>query len=105
MRKTTSLFVEVAQKVHGDKFDYSDVEYVNTHKIVRIKCRQCGVVFMQEPAHDSSRTMVMQTTCKDKDLFANIGFYAAFLFFLQLSGTFGNIAITESSTPRHYWSA
>jgi hypothetical protein len=24
--------------------------------------------------------MVMQTTCKDKDLFANIGFYAAFLF-------------------------
>jgi len=30
--------------------------------------------------------MVMQTTCKDKDLFANIGFYAAFLFFLQFSG-------------------
>jgi hypothetical protein len=49
-RKTTSQFVEDAQKVHGDRFDYSEVEYVNTHKPVRIKCRQCGVVFMLEPA-------------------------------------------------------
>ena len=49
-RKTTSQFVEDAQKVHGDRFDYSEVEYVNTHKPVRIKCRQCGVVFLQEPA-------------------------------------------------------
>ena len=81
MRKTTSLFVEDAQKVHGDRFDYSEVEYVNTHKPVRIKCRQCGVVFMQEPAHDSPRKMVMQTTCKDKDLFANIGFMPLFYCF------------------------
>ena len=46
-RKTTSQFVEDARQVHGDWFDYSEVEYVNTHKPVRIKCRQCGVVFMQ----------------------------------------------------------
>ena len=44
--KTTSQFVEDAQKVHGDRFDYSGGEYVNTHKPVRIKCRQCGVVFI-----------------------------------------------------------
>ena len=49
-RKTTPQFVEEAQRVHGEKFDYSEVEYVNTHTPVRIKCRQCGVVFMQEPA-------------------------------------------------------
>lgn len=49
-RKTTSQFVEEAQRVHGDKFDYSEVEYFNTHKPVRIKCRQCGIVFMQEPS-------------------------------------------------------
>ena len=47
----------------------------------------CVSVSAASPAHDSPRKMVMQTTCKDKDLFANIGFYAAFLFFLQLSGT------------------
>lgn len=49
-RKTTPQFVEEAQRVHGEKFDYSEVEYANTHTPVKIKCRQCGVVFMQEPA-------------------------------------------------------
>ena len=49
-RKTTPQFVEEAQRVHGEKFDYSEVEYSNTHTPVKIKCRQCGVVFMQEPA-------------------------------------------------------
>ena len=49
-RKTLIQFITDAQKVHGERFDYSEVEYVNTHKPVRIKCRQCDVVFMQEPA-------------------------------------------------------
>lgn len=49
-RKTTPQFVEEAQRVHGEKFDYSEVEYVNTYTPVKIKCRQCGVVFMQAPA-------------------------------------------------------
>lgn len=50
LRKTTSQFVKEAQKVHGNKFDYSEVEYVNTHTPVRIRCRRCGVVFLQELA-------------------------------------------------------
>ena len=55
-RKTTSQFVEEAHRVHGEKYDYSEVEYVNTHKPVKIMCRQCGVVFLQEPAsHLSGR--------------------------------------------------
>ena len=49
LRKTTSQFVEEAQRVHGEKFDYLEVEYVNTHTPVKIKCRQCGVVFRKEP--------------------------------------------------------
>jgi hypothetical protein len=35
-RKTTSQFVEEARQVHGERFDYSEVEYVITHKPVRI---------------------------------------------------------------------
>ena len=50
-RKTTQLFVEEAQQVHGDKYDYSEAEYVNTHTPVRIKCKQRGVVFFQSPAN------------------------------------------------------
>lgn len=49
-RKTTPQFVEEAQRVHGEKFDYSEIEYINPHTLVKIKCRQCGVVFLQEPA-------------------------------------------------------
>ena len=49
-RKTTPQFVEEAQRVHGEKFDYSEVEYANTHTPLRVTTRQCGVVFLQEPA-------------------------------------------------------
>ena len=37
-RKTKEQFVNEAVQVHGDKYDYSEVEYVNTHKLVRIQC-------------------------------------------------------------------
>lgn len=49
-RKTTEQFVKEAVQVHGDKYDYSEVEYVNTHKPVKIRCLQCGNYFFQEPA-------------------------------------------------------
>ena len=49
-RKTTPQFIEQAQKVHGDKYDYTEVQYVNTHVPVRIRCRRCGFVFLQEPS-------------------------------------------------------
>ncbi len=49
--KTTPHFVEEARLVHGDKYDYSEVEYVNTHTPIRIKCQQCSVVFLQSPAN------------------------------------------------------
>ena len=49
-RKTIQEFVEQAQQVHGDKFDYSEVEYINTHTPVIIRCNQCGLVFPQEPS-------------------------------------------------------
>ena len=49
-RKTTAQFVIEAQSVHGDKYDYSEAEYVNTHVPVKIKCLECGGVFLQEPS-------------------------------------------------------
>ena len=49
-RKTKEQFVKEAVQVHGDKYDYSEVEYVNTHKPVKIRCLQCGNYFFQEPA-------------------------------------------------------
>ena len=58
-RKTTQGFIKQAQQVHGDKFDYSEVEYINTHTPVKIRCRQCGRVFLQEPSsHLAGRNAV-----------------------------------------------
>ena len=49
-RKTVTQFIEEATQVHGDMYDYSEVEYVNTHLPVKIRCQQCGVFFFQEPS-------------------------------------------------------
>ena len=37
-RKTTEEFIEEARRVHGDKYDYSKVEYVHSKKKVKIIC-------------------------------------------------------------------
>jgi len=46
--KTTCDFVTMARKVHGDKYDYSNVEYVNSQDKVEIKCPRHGS-FLQAP--------------------------------------------------------
>lgn len=46
--RTTSEFIEEAKKVHGDKYDYSKVKYVNSHTKVCITCPKHGE-FLQLP--------------------------------------------------------
>ena len=48
-RKTKEWFIEEAQKVHGDKYDYSKVKYVNNATKVAIICPEHGE-FLQRPA-------------------------------------------------------
>lgn len=50
MRGTTESFVKRAQQVHGDRYDYSQSEYVNAHMKVKILCRTHGM-FEQTPAN------------------------------------------------------
>ena len=45
---TTEEFIKKAREVHGDKYDYSKVEYVNTRTQVRIVCPEHGE-FWQTP--------------------------------------------------------
>ena len=47
-RFTTKEFIERARKVHGDKYDYSKVNYIDTHTKVCIICPKHGK-FWQEP--------------------------------------------------------
>ena len=48
-KKGVDKFIEDAKKIHGDKYDYSKVEYVNGHTKVCIVCPKHGE-FWQTPA-------------------------------------------------------
>ena len=49
-KKASAVFEEKAKKVHGDKYDYSKVKYVNNHTNVCIICHEHGE-FWQKPCH------------------------------------------------------
>ena len=44
----TEIFIEKAKKVHGDRYDYQKVDYVNNKTKVTIICRKHGI-FLQTP--------------------------------------------------------
>jgi len=48
-KKTTEQFVGDAQAVHGDRYDYSKVEYINDSTKVIIICKEHGE-FTQTPS-------------------------------------------------------
>lgn len=48
---TTESFIEKAREVHGDKYDYSKVVYVNSHTKVCIVCREHGDFWMTPNSH------------------------------------------------------
>jgi len=57
-RKTTERFIIEAKAVHGDKYDYSLVEYVNNKTKVKVICKEHGI-FTQLPADHIDK----QTNC------------------------------------------
>ena len=47
--KTTEQFIKDAVKVHGNKYDYSLVDYKKSKIKVKIKCNRCQNIFEQKP--------------------------------------------------------
>lgn len=47
-RLTTDTFIKKARYIHGDKYDYSHVEYQSAHKKIQIVCPIHGI-FIQKP--------------------------------------------------------
>ena len=48
---TTEEFINRAKKIHGDKYDYSEVEYINNHTKVCIICPEHGEFYMKPENH------------------------------------------------------
>jgi hypothetical protein len=49
-RNTQDEFIEKAKAIHGDKYDYSKVNYVTVHDKITIICREHGE-FLQDPSN------------------------------------------------------
>lgn len=47
-KKTTEQFIAEAKLIHGDRYDYSEVNYINSSVKVKIKCNYCNNIFWQE---------------------------------------------------------
>ena len=52
---TTEEFIERATKIHGDKYDYSLVEYINNKSNVKIICPVHGIFEQRADLHKSGR--------------------------------------------------
>lgn len=48
-RKTKEEFIEKALKIHSDKYDYSEVEYINNSTKVKLILKETNEVFYQTP--------------------------------------------------------
>lgn len=53
--KTNEQIIEEARKVHGDKYDYSELEYVNAHTKMKIICPEHGVFYKNHVNHIEGR--------------------------------------------------
>ncbi len=47
---TKEMFIEKAKSVHGDNYNYDQVNYVNNHTKVIIYCKKCEDTFSQVPS-------------------------------------------------------
>jgi hypothetical protein len=47
---TTEEWILKAKKIHGDKYDYSKVKYINSKTKITIKCLTCNMEFEQIPS-------------------------------------------------------
>ena len=65
-RKTTEEFISEAIKVHGDKYDYSKVEYINARTPVSIICPNHGEFSQTPNAHLSQKQGCRQCYCDKK---------------------------------------
>jgi len=50
-RKTTEEFIEESKKIHGDRYDYSKVNYINNITKIEIICKKHGIFFQTPLGH------------------------------------------------------
>jgi hypothetical protein len=62
-------FIEKARRVHGDRFNYDLVKYVNSNIKVKILCNECNTIFLQKPGNHLSGKKCM--VCANNSMRSN----------------------------------
>lgn len=47
---TTKQYIEKAKNIHGEKYDYSEVNYINSITHINLKCNKCNKKYTQNPS-------------------------------------------------------
>lgn len=50
-RHSNEWFIEKAKFVHKDRYDYTEINYINKRTEIKLKCNNCNNVFYQTPEH------------------------------------------------------
>ena len=58
----TTSFIEKSKKVHGDKYDYSLINYINCENNVEIICPKHGIFLQQPYKHIAGRGCIKSQT-------------------------------------------
>jgi hypothetical protein len=99
---TTQEFIEKAKKVHGDRYDYSKVEYKSSHEKVEIGCSEHGS-FWQSPANHAREYKTGCPGCAESGFDQTkpgILYYVAVM--KDDGGTLYKIGITNLSVQRRF---
>ena len=51
LRKDKDILIGEFKEAHGDSYDYSLVEYINSYTKIKIICNTCKNIFEQQPGH------------------------------------------------------
>ena len=55
IKKTKEMFIADAMKIHGEKYIYDEVEYVNNRTPIKIICKIHGPFWQQPISHISGK--------------------------------------------------
>lgn len=97
MQKSLNKFMEEANNVHSNKYNYSKVNYVNTHTHVEIICPEHGV-FLAAP-HEHLKAKYGCPSC------ATTGFNPsnpAILYYVSVDSTHYKIGITNNDVSKRF---
>lgn len=104
-------FIRRAREIHGDKYDYPKVTYVNVNVKVEIYCKKCKEYFWQTPsAHINMKRgcpkcsgRYQKTPEEYKECFENLLGYKFDFSLAQFNGRKTDVEIICKKCGSHFW--